>query len=186
MSIPLIPVSVLKQERGWTDTMVQKFLGDPDQLKPNPNYRSGPKMRLYRLDRIEEAEATELVREALSKARASRSKRSSSALERHNRNRQSLLQAVASIPIEIPSTNLSELIDTAIQHYNRRNIEKVADQDSESSFLKRITCNYIRHELIDYDMICHALRGQVGRQDAYFLLKDRIMENIYSTYPELL
>ena len=43
--------------RGWTHGLIEKLLGDPDQLEPNPHHRGGPKMKLYARSRVLEAEA---------------------------------------------------------------------------------------------------------------------------------
>ena len=53
-----ITLAKLIEERPWSKAMVGEFLGEPDRTAPNPNYRSGPPMRLYDLKRIEQAEAT--------------------------------------------------------------------------------------------------------------------------------
>ncbi|GFG76150.1 hypothetical protein [Mycobacterium botniense] len=50
--IERVTLCTLKQ-RGWTDGAVKRFLGEPDALVTNPNYRSGPRMRLYDLPRVE-------------------------------------------------------------------------------------------------------------------------------------
>lgn len=42
--------------RGWTDRAITKFLGEPDQTRPNPHYSSAAPMNLYRLSRVELAE----------------------------------------------------------------------------------------------------------------------------------
>ena len=44
------------RERGWTDGLIEKLLGEPDKRKPNPHYRSSPDMSLYLFSRIEAAE----------------------------------------------------------------------------------------------------------------------------------
>jgi hypothetical protein len=43
---------------GWTDKAIEKFLGKPDKVAPNPRYRSAANMRLYKVDRVEQAEAS--------------------------------------------------------------------------------------------------------------------------------
>jgi hypothetical protein len=52
-----LPVSELLR-RGWTQGLIEKLLGKPDQLMPNPHHRSGPKMRLYARTRVLQAEAS--------------------------------------------------------------------------------------------------------------------------------
>jgi hypothetical protein len=44
--------------KGWTSTRISKYLGMPDRLAPNPFFRRAGKMRLYKVDRVEQAEAT--------------------------------------------------------------------------------------------------------------------------------
>jgi hypothetical protein len=52
-----LPVSELLR-RGWTQSLIKKLLGHPDQLERNPHHRSGPKMRLYARTRVLQAEAS--------------------------------------------------------------------------------------------------------------------------------
>jgi hypothetical protein len=63
----MMVVATLKKERGWTDKLIRHFLGDPDELATNPHHRSGPPMRLYCLDRIEQTEQRADFREAWEK-----------------------------------------------------------------------------------------------------------------------
>jgi hypothetical protein len=64
----------LKSDRGWTDALIKRFLGDPDELAVNPNYSSGPRMRLYDIDRVMAVEATKDCQIALAQKAASRAK----------------------------------------------------------------------------------------------------------------
>jgi hypothetical protein len=65
-----LPVSELLR-RGWTQGLIEKLLGKPDQLMPNPHYRNGPKMRLYARVRVLQAEASPDFR-AMQEGRAAR------------------------------------------------------------------------------------------------------------------
>ena len=57
----LISAGDLKRQRGWTEALVSALLGAPDALCPNPHgFR--PPMRLYREDRVVDAEAGEAFR----------------------------------------------------------------------------------------------------------------------------
>src|SRR5436305_7093414 len=56
------------KDRGWTEVLVKQFLGVPDALKPNPNYRQAAPMQLYSPARIEQAESQAQWQQA--KARA--------------------------------------------------------------------------------------------------------------------
>lgn len=186
----MIPASILKKERGWTDGLIKKFLGEPDKLAVNPNYRTGPKMKLYALERIEEVEEIADVREALARAQESRGNRSLASKAVQDRKRQELLSAIEQLDITLPDIRLDELKSEAAKHYDRLwsargQHEKSAYGEQSDLFIKRITCNFIRHQLIDYDAICECLRGRVGRHEAYVLLKGRVMGAIYAQYPEL-
>jgi hypothetical protein len=57
--------------RGWTQGLIERLLGDPDQLERHPHYRSGPKMRLYARARVLQAEASPDFR-ALQEGRGAR------------------------------------------------------------------------------------------------------------------
>ena len=45
------------KERGWTEAMIRDLLGDPDLMVDNPHYKSASPMRLWRVHRVEAAEA---------------------------------------------------------------------------------------------------------------------------------
>lgn len=45
------------KERGWTEAMIRDLLGDPDLTADNPHYKSAAPMRLWRLQKVEAAEA---------------------------------------------------------------------------------------------------------------------------------
>jgi hypothetical protein len=59
-----ISASGLKWKRFWTDSLIKKFLGAPDKLGINQLYRTGPKVRLYNLKRVVDAERTTEFQEA--------------------------------------------------------------------------------------------------------------------------
>lgn len=54
----LVTTSTLKERQGWTDAAIKKFLGEPDELRENPRYRSAAPMKLFRIGRIEDVERT--------------------------------------------------------------------------------------------------------------------------------
>jgi hypothetical protein len=63
---------------GWTDTLISKFLGDPDVLTKNPHYKSAAPMRLYYRSRVEAESADPVVANALADITAKRAKRQKS------------------------------------------------------------------------------------------------------------
>jgi hypothetical protein len=42
--------------RGWSRGLIQKLLGEPDLIAPNPHYPNGASMKLYARTRVEAAE----------------------------------------------------------------------------------------------------------------------------------
>ncbi|NUU20578.1 MAG: hypothetical protein HOV68_03535 [Streptomycetaceae bacterium] len=47
------------RRRGWTDSGILRFLGEPDALAPNPVVPSAARMRLYDEERVVRVEATD-------------------------------------------------------------------------------------------------------------------------------
>jgi hypothetical protein len=41
-------------ERGWTNSLINKFLPEPDEIKKNPHYRKAAPMKLYLLEKIQQ------------------------------------------------------------------------------------------------------------------------------------
>ena len=70
-----ISVWGLKWQRYWTDSLIKKFLGEPDKLGMNPVIRTGPKVRFYNLKRVVDVERTPEFQEAFTKSQK-RSKQS--------------------------------------------------------------------------------------------------------------
>jgi hypothetical protein len=68
------------KERGWTNALVNKFLGDPDDTRANRYSRSAP-IRLYKMERVSAVEMTPDWQIAKAKS----AKRSATARERANR-----------------------------------------------------------------------------------------------------
>ncbi|MFG2572009.1 hypothetical protein [Streptomyces sp. NPDC048481] len=48
--------------RGWTGALVHRLLGPPDRLSIDPRARAAPRLRLYRVERVEAAERGEEFR----------------------------------------------------------------------------------------------------------------------------
>jgi hypothetical protein len=165
----------------------QSLPGEPDRLSTNPNYRSGPQMRLYDLHRVEQIESQADVAAALAKASIHREFRGSLARAAAERSRSTQLQETDELDFFVPRRSPENVRLAAIKHYNERNAggpERSAGPEDDSSFLNRITLNFIRHQLTDYDRILSDLEGKIGKTEAYFLIRDRFDQKILATYPE--
>jgi hypothetical protein len=139
--------------RGWTDTLIRRFLPSPDATRPNVHYLSGPPVRLYLLARVEAIEATA---EFLA-ARSAAATRKASAARAVETKRAAMRRHVEGLVVEVVRMGDEELVRRACKHYNRRQEERAerraergqeCDYDwrpatpaSDRAFLDRITVN---------------------------------------------
>lgn len=180
--------------RGWTATLIQRFLGESDREVRNPVFRSAAPMKLYAIHRVEEAEKTPAFRQAQVEAKV-RSMRAQSVAEQR---RKELISLVEKTPIRVKVLERLALRRKAIANYNERQAAwwceigqfrgaemRAADESASESFLLRIETNYARHVLTSYDSELAALFGQVGVSAASDIIRRRVYEKIAETYPHL-
>lgn len=177
--------------RGWTDGAIKTFLGEPDRVKTNPHYRSGPPMQLYALTRVVEAEDLPAFREWHQQHQRKRTNLSRGARQAAQRKREQLLAYIERLNIQIPRLGDQQAVyRKAVKHYNalwssRGNFDKHASVDDSPEFLNRIARNMLRHAFSDYEDEIDNLFGQVGREEGYALLRERVNAAISKTYPFL-
>jgi hypothetical protein len=200
-------------KRGWSDKLVAEFLGEPDREVPNPHYASGPPMKLYdeaRVIRIEETEAFQTASASLKRHQAARTAGAAKAVATKQ---QKTLALVEKTVITVTVIERSELVRRAREHQRSRQAgreyrralrgdvggssgehddwyddyvptaEERAAQEEE--FEQRITVNYIRHQLTQYDEHCRRLVKLVGKEAGYRLLRSRVFVAIREAYPWL-
>jgi len=179
------------KERGWTDKMISQLAGDHDKEKENPLFRGASAMKLYQRDRIEAIERGEAFKAALAKAEVRRVS-SGRAVETK---RKKTLETVEGWNPEILTRPLPVVTKEAISSFNywKAEVEERTDKpsryakaDSEPEFLRRITVNYLRHELSDYERRLNTLKkGAVGKREAYHLIREKVLNSIAEAYPSL-
>ena len=110
----------------------------------------------------------------------------------HNKSRnQKLEQYINQIQIKIPKFSKHHLYSLALNNYNQYilHINQLSKLKSRrkinKKFLNRITVNYIRHQLTNYDQETKKLFKSDNEIDQYILLKNKINNEIYKTYPFL-
>ncbi len=178
--------------RGWTAGMVRQLLGEPDLLRGNPYFRTAPQTRLYCVERVATAEASEEFR-AVSAAAARRSVAAKAAAQRRRRE---VLARIAAEPVDVPRLAPGRLAAAAVAHRNQRDVERtywrwdhVPDpatvESAEASALARWKVNYLRHRLTRYDELLDGLHRTTGRAAAEEMLRQRIYAAIAKTYPDL-
>jgi hypothetical protein len=166
------------QRPGWSLTLVVRLLGEPDQRKKVFG-RSTP-LALYSLHRVEQAEASE----AFLTAQAALSKRKASAERAVATKKAKLLEAVRSMRIHVRSMPLDRVRKSAVDSYNNRSASFASFSD-DPAFLDRITVNFIRHELTEYDLALWEAAGKTGVNEAVFVIRERIYAAIAEVYPSL-
>lgn len=176
------------RERGWTDALVRRFLGEPDKLARNPHYRKAAPMRLYLLARVVSAEGADEFKAALDGA----AKRSQSARSVADKKRSALVAEAEAMPIRVEAMPLETLRRRAINNYNDRGPRRDDDyswmparHDSDALFLERISVNFARHCLTEYDEALEAQFAKVGVNAAVATIRRRVYELIAATWPEL-
>lgn len=175
--------SRLKSERGWSDRAMEVLLGPCDVESPNPHYGCAAPMKLYRIARILKAERTL----KFARFRDAKERRSKAAQEAAERKTEKLLDEIGSLEIEVP--RIDNYKQLACEHYNNlwasRGRDKYATVNDNKEFLDRISVNFLRHEMSDYEESLVGVRGAVGAQDARIWVKERVLGEIAVTYPEL-
>jgi hypothetical protein len=173
------------RERGWSDQLISKLLGEPDQLAVNPRYRSGPKMKLWDAVRVAKAEQ----RPEWIGYQPQRAKRSAAGSKATEVKRDKLLSAVEQMPIAVQRLAPEEVIATSLRDWDefRRRVG-IGDRADASvaprEMQARWAVNYIRHTLTAYDGDLAAVAGKVGAAEATRRVKERVLDKIATVYPE--
>jgi hypothetical protein len=175
--------------RGWTEKAIGLFLGLPDKKAQNPHYRSGPEVNLFLLSRVVEAENSESYKKFLVENASKRD----SAKRAVETKKVKLFEYVENCKIKVFVRSLEKVVKEAIEAYNWHKFEvsqhhgydyEPATEKSSKEFLDRITVNYLRHNLSQYDDKLVELFGKVGTEEAYKILNKRIYAEIAKAYPD--
>jgi hypothetical protein len=169
------------KERGWTDFLISKYLGEPDIIKNSGYYQGGGKIYLYSIDRVISCEQLD----EFSQDKEISGRRSRAALNGASTKTKKLINLIENLEIIIPDLDPDDLLARAIASYNERSSCGLATISSEKAFLDRITVNYIRHELTKYEDVLESSVGKVGRLEAADTIRDMIYNKISDKYPHL-
>lgn len=173
--------------RGWTAAAVTTFLGEPDEERPNPHYRSGPPMRLFAEERVVQVEGTPEFSAWKEKAVT----RKAGAAKAVKTKTDKLLEWVQGLEIKVPRREAGKLAQAACAHYNDlqesrdRYENRVQPETAEELFLQRITVNYLRHQLTSYERNLEQMFGKVGIDTGYRILRGKVLDAIAASYPDL-
>lgn len=185
------------KERGWTETAITKFLGNPDRKGKNRKGRKG-KVSLYFKERVHHAEQTPNFKEWKLKSAA----RSQASLAAAEKKRQETLTKVSSrldsidLKDEYKHLTRQELRHQASESFlaiEKRREERsrgkyVAEQITSrrtDTFFDRIEANYLRHEGTVYDAELKEYFNATGVGQAIDMVREKIYNTIASYYPHL-
>ena len=184
MTKEFITKTEIKTRRKWTESLITKYLPDPDLIKNNPMFRGASEMKLYKVSRIDEIEKCELFLIDFQKTSLRRKK----SKKMVNTKTDNLLNKISNISISVKEYNRQELIKMVIDSYNQRNNHKepISQRETDQTTMERLMVNYIRHELTSYDDILMELYSKTGKEQAYKLLNERIYKSIGEVYPYLI
>jgi hypothetical protein len=171
----------LKKERGWTDSLIQEFAQVPDKQYPNPHSKKAGNVCLYSLDRIitiEESAEFKAKNEMVSMRKASAAKAVLTKIEQ-------LKSACAGYKPNLHKLEYEELKERAITHHIEHKSEKRKYFGTIEYSLNRIMTNYARHMLSDYEYQLKSIRGKVGKEESYHIIRDIINQAIKEAYPFL-
>lgn len=172
--------SALLIRAGWTATLASRLLGEPDQRKKVFG-RTVP-LALYEVARIEHAEAGA----DFALAQASVAKRKVAAAKAVATKTANLMAAIEAMPITVERLGLADVKRQAIDSYNMRSRgDSFASIADDPAFLERITVNFIRHELSEYDVALWEAAGKTGIARAVAEIRRRVYSAIAQAYPAL-
>lgn len=183
--------ATLKEEYGFTDSMIKKLMPPCELTKPNPYYKSASPMQLWSADTVDKIVNSAEYKTALEKA----SKRKSSAqkaLKTKAENLKSKIYAEAE-SLEVEQIPFAQAVEQALRskvaHYSFYRDDDYGDDfgvySADEQTKHRWTVNYIRHHLTNYDYVCGLLSKKVGKDEAYLILSGVIYKKIAEAYPQL-
>lgn len=160
------------KNRGWTRTMVQKFLGTADGFVQNPHIRTGRPMRLFRSQRVHEVEIGEDFR-ACQNLSSIRSIRANQYL---NDKAAALVDMANAIEFEIPLLDLSNLTAQTEKRFGSYKTAEIQNKN-EVAFLMEGAGK--SEWSLDQYYWCSGIRA------ARLVLRRRMLIKIMQNYPHL-
>ena len=189
----MICKSTIKQQYGWTDTMIAQLLPEPVK-KTNPRYKSATQMLLWPEDIVMEAMKTETFATMMQKANKQRQAAYKGAKIREERIRQEKDAFVDSLigKIYVGCGNLDDLRHRAIEeqqeHYQDKDeyIHNAYDCTAQR-VIDRWTVNFIRHSWSNYEELLQEYCDAFSSRDTdnFAEIKEAVLTEIAEKYPEL-
>ena len=163
-------------DRGWTSGAITSFLGEPDDHARNPRGRHP--IHRYRLERVEAVEASEpfLAWKAGSQIKRDASRKRM--IERVAATRAETMTWAKNVEIEVPKLSMDQLRRDAANFLLMRG-------ETWAEPLPRHLLNHLRHRMTDYETLLDQTFGRIGKDDAVWLIRLRMLDLIRGAYPDL-
>lgn len=193
----LVCQSTIIKDYGIPKSMVEKLLPNP-KLVRNPHYRCAAPMKLYPLSAVEGLLSIKDVQDAIEKHKLRSSAAKKAVQTKLDNYDAKINDAIKNIIVVIQD----DVESKAIADYNDNETylaslgycePKYITTNDNRDFLERITVNYIRHVLTDYDrMICDAktkawvdrFYAKVWDDRFYAKYKNGVLDAIAKAYPK--
>lgn len=172
-------------DRGWTEKSIDEIL-PPPKLVDNPHYKCASPMQLWEEKLVKQKERTKKFKEYADR----KAKRSQAMQKSIEKRKNETIEIAQNFDISVERIDINDLkkqtlnskwnwyMDT--EQYDRAEYVDSVDQDT----LVRWEINYIRHNLSNYDYELEKLYKRIGKSDAYFEYRKKLMEKIKEVYPE--
>jgi len=156
--------------RGWSPSMMDKLLGEPDYVIP---LRQNRVMHKYRVSRVSAAESSDVFRD-LRTAAAARSSRGRAASDKRAGAVRAAVTVIAEQLVVSPPPTLDALRTRALraqQEWYDSGERGDSVEGADYSTVERWCENYLRHECSNYDELLEHVesefRGQPGVRELY-------------------
>jgi hypothetical protein len=174
------------RRRVWTEKLIRDFAGLPDDMAVNPHHPGGPMIRLWRSERIEEIETSELFREARGAAQR-RMESAQKGLQTKAKNAAASVSGTIPPPV-LPPAPRAELIAAAVQWFNqvhtwRTGSGKWLSGKEADSVLFPVVVEFIRDGLNDYRKRARPIGLPIAQ--ALAAVDQTILDAIAERYPWL-
>jgi hypothetical protein len=171
------------RKRGWTESLVTRFLPECQATMTNPHYKTGPRIKLYAVTRVEAIEACEEFQTAAERSKPRREASTRAAVTRKTR----LRELIERIAIAVPRFDWQTLIDKACKQYHVQAAgpAPLAAPEARSARLERIAVNYLRHVIMLNHRYVADRRGRIGVRLARTDFQRKVLDAIAETYPAL-
>lgn len=163
---------------GWSRALMKRLLGAPDAHKKIAG-RSIP-AALYAIDRIEQIEAGDEFRTA----KAAQEKRRESARKAAEAKTAQLWKSIHEMTISVEQMSLPDVKARAIESYNAgQRFCDYASINDNSKLIARLTVDFIRRELTEYDKGLLDVAKRLGISFAVLEITKRVYAAISKAYP---